>query len=86
MKRKAVLKLLERLQALIKPAEDDIRCYRLPDKTEVDLLGKQFFPEDIMLFTDGINQLLSQVIPIPISFYLKPSTQPSPIGCLHRCR
>ena len=59
MKRKAVLKLLERLNSLMKTAEDDIRCYRLPEKTDVDSLGKQFFPEDIMLFTDGINRLLS---------------------------
>ncbi len=59
IKRKALLRLLERLNSLIKSTEDDIRCYRLPVKTEIDSLGKQFFPEDIMLFTDGVNRLLS---------------------------
>lgn len=59
MKRKALLRLLERLNALIKSAEDDIRCYRLPERTHINALGKQFFPEDVMLFTGGINRLLS---------------------------
>ena len=58
MKRKALLRLLESLNALIKTAEDDIRCYRLPERTDIKTLGRQFFPEDVMLFTDGINRLL----------------------------
>ena len=58
MKRKALLRLLENLIALIKTAEDDIRCYRLPESTDIKTLGRQFFPEDVMLFTDGINRVL----------------------------
>ena len=59
MKRKALLRLLESLNALIKTAEDDIRCYRLPEYADIKALGRQYFPEDVMLFTGGINQLLS---------------------------
>lgn len=58
MKRKALLRLLERLNALIKSAEDDVRCYRLPERTDIKALGRQYFPEDVMLFTGGINRLL----------------------------
>jgi CRISPR-associated protein Cas2 len=61
MKRKALLKLLTHLNALIKTAEDDIRCYRLPENSETNSLGQQFFPEDVMLFTGGINRLLGVV-------------------------
>ena len=61
MKRKALLRLLNCLNALIKTAEDDIRCYRLPEHSEMKTLGQQFFPEDVMLFTGGINRLLSGV-------------------------
>jgi len=59
MKRKTLLRLLESLNALIKTAEDDIRCYRLPEHTDIKTLGWQYFPEDVMLFTGGINRLLS---------------------------
>ncbi len=59
MKRKALLRLLERISQLIQPAEDDIRCYRLPERTDIKTLGKQFFPADVMLFTGGVNRLLS---------------------------
>lgn len=61
MKRKAVLGLLETLDGLIHPARDDIRCYRLPVNGEIKALGRQFFPEDVMLFTDGVNRLLPGV-------------------------
>jgi CRISPR-associated protein Cas2 len=58
MKRKALLRILENLNALIKPAEDDIRCYRLPEHSDIKTLGRQYFPQDVMLYTDGINRLL----------------------------
>jgi uncharacterized protein YfaA (DUF2138 family) len=58
MKREGLLRLLESLNALIKTAEDDIRCYRLPERTDIKALGRQFFPKDVMLFTSGINRLL----------------------------
>ena len=58
IKRKALLRLLFDMTELIHPAEDDIRCYRLPNTTEIKTLGQQIFPEDVMLFTEGINRLL----------------------------
>lgn len=59
IKRKALLRLLERLNTVIKNAEDDIRCYRLPERTDIKTLGRQYFPEDVMLFTGGINRLFN---------------------------
>jgi CRISPR-associated protein Cas2 len=59
MKRRTLLRLLERLNVLIKSTEDDIRCYRLPEHADIKALGRQYFPEDVMLFTGGINRLLS---------------------------
>jgi len=57
MTRPALLTLLEQLQAVIDEYEDDVRCYRLPSQIEVWKLGQQFFPEDVMLFTNGQNVL-----------------------------
>lgn len=59
LKRKSLLKLLERINTLIDKREDDVRCYRLPENNVVDTLGQQFFPEDVMLFTGGVNRILS---------------------------
>lgn len=59
MKRKSLLRLLEHIGQLIEPAEDDIRCYRSPERTDINALGQQYFPEDVMLFTGGVNRLLS---------------------------
>ena len=59
IKRKALLRLLESLNALIKSFEDDIRCYRLSERADIRTLGRQFFPEDVMLFTGGINRIFS---------------------------
>jgi CRISPR-associated protein Cas2 len=59
MKRRALLRLLDCLNSVIKIAEDDIRCYRLPEHSDVKTLGRQFFPEDVLLFTGGVNRLLS---------------------------
>ena len=58
IKRKALLRLMSALTALIHTGQDDIRCYRLPSSIEMHTLGKQLFPEDVMLFTNGINRLL----------------------------
>jgi CRISPR-associated protein Cas2 len=58
MKRRALLRLLDTLQRLILPAEDDIRCYRLPEHSRFNTLGRQYFPEDVMLFSKGLNQML----------------------------
>lgn len=59
IKRKALLRLMSVLTGLIHPGQDDIRCYRLPSTTDMQTLGKQLFPEDVLLFTNGINCLLS---------------------------
>jgi CRISPR-associated protein Cas2 len=61
LKRKAVLRLLDQINQLIQPVEDDIRCYRLPEQTDIKTLGRQYFPEDVMLFTGGVNRLLSGI-------------------------
>ena len=58
LKRQQVEALLRRITALIDPREDDVRCYTLPAAVELDLLGRQIFPEDVMLFScAGINRL-----------------------------
>jgi len=38
--------------------EDDERCYRLSNDSATVTLGRQFFPEDVMLFTGGVDRLL----------------------------
>lgn len=57
MKRPRLLRLLERLDRHIKSAEDDVRCYLLPANVRAISLGRQYFPDDVMLFTDGIDRL-----------------------------
>jgi CRISPR-associated protein Cas2 len=58
IERKALLRLLSSLDELIHPVQDDIRCYRLTSNKDIETLGRQLFPEDVMLFTNGINRLL----------------------------
>ncbi|MGD0960334.1 MAG: CRISPR-associated endonuclease Cas2 [Methylomonas sp.] len=58
IKRKPLLRLLDRLEVLIDRRADDIRCYRLPEKRDVSALGRQYFPPDVLLFTGGVNQIL----------------------------
>ena len=60
MTRPRCLRLLERLQERIELREDDIRCYRLPENTNMASLGKQYFPNDVMLFTGGINRVMGE--------------------------
>ncbi|MCD2452418.1 CRISPR-associated endonuclease Cas2 [Methylicorpusculum oleiharenae] len=59
LKRRSLLRLLAHMEELIEPVEDDIRCYRLPEQLTVKTLGRQFFPEDVLLFTGGVNRILS---------------------------
>jgi CRISPR-associated protein Cas2 len=49
---------LERIEQQIEAIEDDVRCYRLPAQTDTVSLGKQLFPDDVMLFTGGVNRIL----------------------------
>jgi len=58
MKRPRLLRLLERIEQQIEKREDDVRCYRLPGRADAVTLGRQFFPEDVMLFTDGVDRIL----------------------------
>lgn len=59
LKRKTLLQLLDCINSLIKANEDDVRCYRLPDRLEINTLGLQLFPDDVMLFTGGINRIVN---------------------------
>ena len=45
--------LMEKLETLINPYEDDIRVYPLPQRGECCSLGRQMFPEGIMLMRTG---------------------------------
>ena len=49
--------VLRGLEAIIDPRKDDVRCYPLPEKAEVVLMGPQIFPDDILLIRDGRNVL-----------------------------
>jgi len=46
------------LDALIEPGGDDVRIYPLPARQDAVALGRQMFPEDVMLLDDGINLLI----------------------------
>lgn len=56
--RPRLLRLLESIEQQIEDVEDDVRCYRLPSNTDAVTLGRQLFPEDVMLFTGGVNRIL----------------------------
>lgn len=58
IKHKPLLRLLDGITKLINKREDDVRCYRLPKDSKAITLGKQIFPADVMLLSNGINQLL----------------------------
>ena len=57
-KRPALLRLMAKIEEQICAGEDDVRCYRLPENSDISSLGKQYFPEDVMLLASGINFLL----------------------------
>ncbi|WP_031433628.1 CRISPR-associated endonuclease Cas2 [Methylomarinum vadi] len=50
--------LLDRIEQIIDDREDDLRCYGLPGKIECRTLGRQYFPDDILLFSKGVNRLV----------------------------
>lgn len=45
------------LRTLIDPRRDDVRIYPLPRSGQVALMGRQLFPDDILLLRDGHNLL-----------------------------
>ncbi|MGR9046893.1 MAG: CRISPR-associated endonuclease Cas2 [Gammaproteobacteria bacterium] len=49
--------LLEAIGGIIDEREDDIRCYALPATIECQTIGRQYFPDDVMLFSNGVDQL-----------------------------
>ncbi|WP_374088505.1 CRISPR-associated endonuclease Cas2 [Methylomicrobium lacus] len=51
-------RLLTSIEHIIDTREDDVRCYVLPATVECKTLGRQMFPDDVLLFAGGINQLL----------------------------
>lgn len=50
-------RLLDRIKNIIDHGEDDLRCYALPSKIECKNIGSQIFPDDVMLFSHGLNHL-----------------------------
>ncbi|HRD50435.1 MAG: CRISPR-associated endonuclease Cas2 [Candidatus Competibacter sp.] len=59
--------VLRGLEQIIDPRKDDVRCYPLPDKAEVVLMGQQMFPDNILLIRDGRNVLRLRVnMPRPV--------------------
>lgn len=53
-----LLSLIEMLKYIIDEREDDIRCYSLPASINCSVLGQQFFPDDVLLFSQGVNRLI----------------------------
>ena len=49
--------LIQDLEAIIDPLEDDIRLYPLPDRVDPITLGQQPFPEGVMLLREGKDLL-----------------------------
>ncbi len=51
-------RVLAGLAALIHAGGDDLRVYPLPAQQEQVALGRQMFPDDVMLLDDGINLMV----------------------------
>ena len=64
--RATLAQVTQDLADLIDPWRDDIRIYPVPRNGQVALLGRQIFPEDIMLLHDGFNllQLSRPLLPV----------------------
>lgn len=50
-------RLLGGLKFIMDERRDDIRVYPLPSKPVRWILGRQFFPDDVLLIEDGFNLL-----------------------------
>lgn len=46
------------LQSIIDERADDVRIYPLPSRLHASLLGRQMFPDDVMLLDGGINLII----------------------------
>ncbi len=49
---------MQRLALLMDQHEDDLRCYRLPADMQCATLGRQMFPDDVMLVAKGVPQFM----------------------------
>ncbi|WP_305908191.1 CRISPR-associated endonuclease Cas2 [Methylomarinum sp. Ch1-1] len=50
--------LLQSIEEIINEKEDDVRCYALPANIDCKTIGRQYFPDDIALFSNGVARLL----------------------------
>ena len=50
--------LLDDVDELIDPTQDDVRAYPIPERTEVVMLGRQRMPDGVVLTADGVGELL----------------------------
>lgn len=50
-------RLLAGINRIIDKREDDVRCYALPAHIDCKILGRQMIPDDVMLFSSGVNHL-----------------------------
>lgn len=57
MTKNHVERLLASIGMIIDEREDDVRCYSLPSGMECKTIGRQKFPDDVLLFSAGINRL-----------------------------
>ena len=51
-------RVMDGLQAIIDSRVDDVRIYPLPTRLDASLLGRQLFPDDVMLLDGGINLII----------------------------
>lgn len=54
---RSLQRLLGGLRQLIDPRTDDVRLYPLPARPDRLCLGRQYFPDDVMLLQSGIDLL-----------------------------
>ena len=54
-------RILEGITKLISPDADDVRAYHLPERCEVMVLGRQLFPEGVVLSVSGLDRLLREL-------------------------
>lgn len=63
LKRRQLENLLATIKSIMNLREDDVRCYSLPDSFDFDVLGRQIFPDGVMLFSSsGNNRLIGSRI------------------------
>jgi CRISPR-associated protein Cas2 len=51
-------RVMDGLDAIIDSRADDVRIYPLPTRLEASLLGRQMFPDDVLLLDGGVNLII----------------------------